>query len=156
VKFLTSDGHHELAVHWLEAVLEKNPQSILIAQLLLAVAQKTGDTTIAERAARLTYNANGTYANLLTLATILNNRGAHAEVAAVLEIIPTIEAGADERARGWMMRCDALVTLTQVDEARRCLRELALAGILSAAQIQNVTQKLAVLDHTAGNLPPPK
>ena len=156
VKFLTSDGHHDLAVVWLEAMLEKNPQSMPIAQLLLAVAQKTGDTTIAERAARLTYTANGNFTNLLTLATILNNRGAHAEVAAVLEIIPTIEARADERARGWMMRCDALVALTQVDNARRCLRELALAGILSSVQIQNVTQKLAVLDHTAGSLPSPK
>ena len=156
VKFLVSDGHNDLAVHWLEALLEQNPQSAPIAQLLLAVAQKTGDTTIAERAARLTYNANGTFASLLTLATILNNRGAHAEVAAVLEIIPTIEARADERARGWMMRCDALITLTQVDNARRCLRELALAGFLSTVQIQNVTQKLAVLDHTAGSLAPPK
>ena len=40
--------------------------------------------------------------------------------------------------------------------ARRCLRELALAGILSTVQIQNVTQKLAALDYTAGSLAPPK
>lgn len=156
VKFLTSDGHNELAVRWLEAVLEKNPQSASIAQLLLAVAQKSGDTSIAERAARVTYNATGSFANLFTLATLLNNRGAYAEVAAVLQIIPTIDARADERARGWMMRCDALIAITQVDDARRCLRDLALAGILSSAQIQNVTQKLAVLDHTAASLPPPE
>ena len=155
VKFLISDGHLPVALRWLEAVLEKNPESAVVTQLLLAVAQKSGDSGIAERAARLTYRAKGTYANLFTLATILNNRGAFAEVATVLEIIPTIEARADERARGWMMRCDALIALTHVDEARRCLRELALAGILSSAQIQNVTQKLAVLDHTAGSLVPP-
>lgn len=155
VKFLTSDGHHNLAARWLEAVLDKNPQSAVIAQLMLAIAQKSGDANMAERAARLTYNANGSFANLFTLATILNKRGAYAEVAAMLSVIATIDARADERARGWMMRCDALIAIGHVDVARRCLRELALAGILSSVQIQNVTQKLALLDHTAESLPPP-
>lgn len=153
VKALVADDHAALALRWLEAVLDKNPQAPQAAALLLSIAQKIHDPAIAERAARLTYAATPTFANLLALTDLLQKRGAMSEVVTLLDNIATMDARPDERARAWMLRCDALIQLTRIDDARACLRQLALAGILSSAQIQAVTQKLSQLDHTAPTQP---
>nr|MBP9089174.1 O-antigen ligase family protein [Kofleriaceae bacterium] len=150
---LEADGHSALALRWLELVLAQHPHSAAITKMMMRLAQRTGDVQAREHAARLAFQVDPNVANMVGLAELLINNSEVSEAVQILEPIATIDAKADMRVRGWRMRCNALIRLRRTDDARRCLRNLALANVLSSTELRSVTQQLADLDQNVP-LPP--
>jgi O-antigen ligase len=148
VSLLSKDGHYALAQRWLEEVLATKPETPGIAPLLASLARRTKDPQAEVRAARLAYSADPSGAALLSLATLLTTNGQYTEVVTLLEKVATMELRPDDRTRGWRLRCNAMISLTHTDDARSCLRKLALSGSLPPGQLESVTIQLERLDHS--------
>lgn len=147
IRVLVEADRADIGLAWLVKQLEQR-QDLHTAEALFSLASRSRDDKLAELAARTRCELAPNTRCRLELAQILARQGKHAEVVTILEHVQDWQGHREDRARAWLLLCDAYRAVGRVSDARFCLRRLDGSGVVipGAAEIQ---QRLDVLPPTS-------
>jgi hypothetical protein len=109
---------------------------------MLALARKLENWPVAERAARMKLDQMPSARATLDLAKILYRKTEFQEALRLLADVGRWHGRIEDQVEGWLLRCDSLHALGNLDEAERCLHRLDAEGLIAAEKHHDLTKRL--------------
>lgn len=131
-----------VAVIWLQRVLDARPENLEACEWLYATATRTQDLEAALAASAGCRRAAPSYLARVGLARVLLAKAHPAEAAEVLADVETWPGRIDTKVTGWLLLCDAHAAELRWDEVRRCLRRLEATPNLLPEHRREITSRL--------------
>lgn len=135
-------GRPDVATAWLGRVLEVGTNNAHACDLVYASVIAHEDPRAAELAARRCSQVMPGRAERLALAEVLVRQHSYSDALRLLEDVESWPGRVDNKARAWLLRCDALGALGDTTALKRCLRRLDASGIVDDAQHAAITDRL--------------
>jgi hypothetical protein len=139
-------GRSDVATTWLGRVLELGTNNSHACDLVYRSVIEHEDPRAAELAARRCSDVMPGRAERLALAEVLMRKHSYADVIRLLEDVENWTGKIDEKARAWLLRCNAIGALQDRNAVKRCLRRLDSAGVVSPEQHLQINSRLEQID----------
>ena len=140
---LEDTNHPDIALAWITRVLDsrakKSPTDV---EAMLGLARKLENWPVAERAARMKLEQMPSARATLDLAKILYRKTEFQDTLRLLEDVAPWHGRIEDQVEGWLLRCDSLHALGNLDEAERCLHRLDAEGLIAAEKHHDLTKRL--------------
>lgn len=154
VKLLLELKHDSIAMHWLEKILEQEPDDIVACEWLYASALQGEDLLAARIASQRCQKTAPNYETRVKLGRLLLKKKLYGEAAAIVADVESWTGRIDVRASGWLVACDVFIEQKLWDEAKRCVRRLDAAGIVLPASRAEVLHRLDAIEEGMRATPP--
>lgn len=147
-QYLLDLKRDDVALLWLDHVLDLHPQYYRACGLLYGIAVRLPDTAESVIGGRRCKAYEPSHEVQLTIARSLLARKRYAQAAHLVEHVESWAT--DEKTDAWLVLCDAEAGQGQFDEARKCLRRLE--ATLPKERISEVTTRIEQLSRDQGRL----
>jgi O-antigen ligase/tetratricopeptide (TPR) repeat protein len=145
VRALGELGRDDVALRWLERLIDQPQRDLAAIDALYQLALRKGDLAAAERAARRRVAEARTNASRIMLARVMFRREQFDQVIADLADVPRWRGRLDEQADAWLLVCDAHLEQRAWDRALECLHKLDGAGVEGPARRGDITHRLSIV-----------
>jgi O-antigen ligase len=144
VQTIVDLGHTDVAVAWLERVLQQHPSNARACEQLVQIAASSSPSAAAIAAKRCIAQLPD-YQTRLQLAGLLVQAQQFELVAPVLYDVEAWQSRVDDKIGAWLMLCDSYSSLGQIDEAKRCLRRLDASPDMRQERAAEIMTRLEAL-----------
>lgn len=145
VRALVDIGRTDIAIQWLDRVLQREPRKAMDAcKLLFAMIpreEKAADVALERCQSLVDDNAT----RLSTARTLLSRHRVE-DARALLEDVETWQGPTDEKLAAWFMLCDSYRQESRWEDAKRCMRRLQVAPDLPPARRDELERRLEEID----------
>jgi O-antigen ligase/tetratricopeptide (TPR) repeat protein len=146
LRVLAELGRHDVAVRWLERVVQRPQHDLTVIDTLYRLALEHRDLAAAEAAARRRLAEARTNASRIMLAQVLFRREQFDQVVSDLADVAKWKGRIDEQAEAWLLVCDAHLENRAWDAALECLHKLDASAAITPARRGDVTRRLAIVN----------
>ncbi len=159
VRILDDLARPDVVAAWLDRVLQRKPNHGYACQLLYDRVLRLGDLRAVELAARRCRGVPPDSQTRLELARLMLREKKYDGTLQLLRDVEQWSGRVDDKTTGWLALCDAYTGLGNLDEAKRCLRRLDAAGVVTPVRAPEITTRLdeiakQVIDAAPGDAGP--
>lgn len=132
----------DIAIAWLDHVLDLAPNLPHACDLLFAIAARAQDHILEIVSGRRCAKYEASRENKLALAHAFDRKHEFAQVTRLTDDVESWTGQNEQKIEGWLLLCDAETGLQKWNDARHCLRRLDAAGLLPSERASEIANRL--------------